>query len=789
MTMPRVTPIVAVLAVIVALYLPGLLQPGIPHPPLPKLNDGTLQFFPWRAYWRDEVLAGRLPLWNPYLFGGTPFAGESLSAGFYPGTLLFLLPLPLELAFKLHLVLHLLVAAVFMDCLCRSLGASRMGAAFGALAFALNAQFAAFVFGGWLNPLAVASWSPAVLWAFVEAMQSTERERCWRYSAAGACFVALQLLGGHPEWAYYTTLLLGVTAAAAGWAGRKTSRHSPWRAGAVMIGIFVGGALVAGVQLLPTLEATWWSSRGQNALAGLSLSARASLSPWLLPTLLVPRLYGPWDLELSVDSWLHRALGLRVSWGETIAYVGVVPLVLSAFGWRARPRLLPPSTWLVIGALGLLFAMDDLTHLKSLTDRILPLQGVFRSPARYVFFVYFALSVLASFGMTRLEADAVRVGRSMRRVLLGATTLLAVAALTLLSASHAVASWELARFPLPQSLGALLTERPLSVEAVASWAVRYTGVELLKASTWFAVATWGVAMAGTRRGRTPRFVWILFTVTAADLGTVAWPFLRSLASPERVYAVDLDHLRPLAGTTTRIVVDGDRLLAGGRNVPLLARVRSFDGYDVFLLAHYGRVAATLGGPDQDRRLGALAVSMRLARDLTPGAGRGRWRLEPISPSVPYAYWTDRGIVVTNDDDALARLPSILDTHPPAVLVTAGDLRGPAPPAALEPAPPARVELRRDEPGRIVVRVSSARRGWLILNECWYPGWRATVDGTTTPIHRVNVAVQGIEVPAGTHVVEFHYAPASFRTGVVASVGGCVLVLSAFVRRRRTASTV
>ena len=49
---------------------------------------------PWRAAVRGEVFAGRLPLWNPYVLGGSPLLAVQQPAVLHPGTWVgFLLPL------------------------------------------------------------------------------------------------------------------------------------------------------------------------------------------------------------------------------------------------------------------------------------------------------------------------------------------------------------------------------------------------------------------------------------------------------------------------------------------------------------------------------------------------------------------------------------------------------------------------------------------------------------------------------------------------------------------------
>jgi len=99
---------------------------------------------------------------------------------------------------------------------------------------------------------------------------------------------------------------------------------------------------------------------------------------------------------------------------------------------------------------------------------------------------------------------------------------------------------------------------------------------------------------------------------------------------------------------------------------------------------------------------------------------------------------------------------------------------------------ARVERITDSHFRL--SVSTAGGGFLVLSETHYPGWHAYIDGAPRPVERTNVAFQGVEVPAGSHIVEFRLESTTHRVGVGMSIAGvltCALLL--IVDRRRTAS--
>src|SRR5690606_11982280 len=47
-------------------------------------GDFTHHFLPFSLFLQDEVLAGRLPLWNPFTYGGHPVLADVQAAIFYP---------------------------------------------------------------------------------------------------------------------------------------------------------------------------------------------------------------------------------------------------------------------------------------------------------------------------------------------------------------------------------------------------------------------------------------------------------------------------------------------------------------------------------------------------------------------------------------------------------------------------------------------------------------------------------------------------------------------------------
>jgi hypothetical protein len=73
-------------------------------------------------------------------------------------------------------------------------------------------------------------------------------------------------------------------------------------------------------------------------------------------------------------------------------------------------------------------------------------------------------------------------------------------------------------------------------------------------------------------------------------------------------------------------------------------------------------------------------------------------------------------------------------------------------------------------------VRSETGGRFELDEQFYPGWRATVDGSAVPIERWSEAFQSIQVPPGEHRLAFQFRSSGLRIGALISL----LAIIAFV---------
>jgi hypothetical protein len=108
-----------------------------------------------------------------------------------------------------------------------------------------------------------------------------------------------------------------------------------------------------------------------------------------------------------------------------------------------------------------------------------------------------------------------------------------------------------------------------------------------------------------------------------------------------------------------------------------------------------------------------------------------------------------------------------------------------PPAPAARAQPEAVRFTRDAPDSVSLDVNAAASAQLVLDDAFYPGWKATVDGHGVPIRPANVAFRAVPVPAGHHRVRFSYDPVALAIGIWTSVGAALLIaLVSLVRLAR-----
>lgn len=290
------------------------------------------------------------------------------------------------------------------------------------------------------------------------------------------------------------------------------------------------------------------------------------------------------------------------------------------------------------------------------------------------------------------------------------------------------------------------------------------------AQAWF-VAALGLAMLAALgvgeaevRWKKPWAGLALVVLFAADLCHFnSWhnPLAYGRASYEEMYGAGEAALRFKVGGKIdppfRLHIPDRLPIFGPLNSPLTVRVETTGGYNPLELAawrEYKTAAET-----NHRLLDGVAAAIEV-----------RAKQEEISgnPTVmARAYFAPEVVGVSSLEESRARLAALDPRRQSVVFGLPGGIGQDA---------EARAKSMLVLPGRIAVRYSAAAPSLLRLADAWYPGWQAAVEGQPVEVLRVNHALMGAVVPAGSHEVVFEFHPRLFRRGVWISLGALALTL-------------
>lgn len=345
-------------------------------------GDVFTYFYPYWAEATRALRAGRLPLWNPYLFMGAPFLANSQIGVFYPLNWPLWLLLPADRSVHLSIVLHLCLAALNTYLWGRaSLRMGRLGAGAGGCTYALGGYLGAQV--EHVNQLQGLAWLPLMLVLWDRAA----KRRSGRLEFAGlAIIIGLVLLAGHTQTAFIALVGLAVYGLGPGfW---RVVRRREWRPlgqqAALLAGAIVLGTTLAAVQLIPT----WELSRLSIRAGGLPFNERVSfsLSPFYLARALLPGYVAPVAPE-------HI---------EYVACVGVAGLALAVLATVNRPIGKPA----LLAFLGLFLSLGLYNPVYLFLARFAPGFAHFRVPARWLALYALGVAALAGQGTEALGGHA-----------------------------------------------------------------------------------------------------------------------------------------------------------------------------------------------------------------------------------------------------------------------------------------------------------------------------------------------------------------------------------------------
>lgn len=703
-------------------------------------------FYPFGEFMFAAFRDGRLPLWNPYVFLGFPQYAEPQLSTFYPVTWL-LTYIPASIAYALQYAIHYAWASIGGYVFARRLGAKWSGAFFGGLAIAYALTMTVRIFVGHMPHVMTLAWMPWVLAAAHWAVQ----KRTWTATIiAGVPLGMAFLIGYIPFLILMVPVLVIFMLWLAGRAWFGGDRPGAFRILAQLAGIGLFAAILAAIQLLPSLEFALNSNRAADRY---NFSDSYSIQWSFLLTGLMPDLFGA--PQGAVELWLQDLPG-AIYW-EWALYGGILPLVLFVLAWSVGKKAW--RFWVLLGLFGILLALGDKGVFHRLLYDYLPGWSAFRFASRPVYLFNLALAVLAGLMLDRWfdlpQERHAHLAGILKKVLIGVGGLMGF--LILLSIL-----WQ-----------GVQTE-PEAVQIAGALS------EQLMRLLFFTVLSLGLLIWGYGRPR-----WLFATLAVLILVVDLW-------GQGNKFITDIKQEPELGWVMADLALPENRL-----DYRVLSKALSENsGYFYDFYSIYGYDGFTLEASEKLHDLAvsdARVVRMLSGRYLMHGPW---WELPVIAPgweiltepagatiyertdAGPRTFIVHEVLGVADAEEAYAKLSDPnLDFTQTAVVQVLPDTN-----CALEPAGPVQSSARiiSYEPERVVIEANAAAGGWLVLNDLHYPGWEAWVDGAPVVIQPTNFALRGVCVPAGTHEIVFEFHPTILRTGALITAAGLLLLIVALV---------
>jgi len=810
------------LALTAAFYAPILL--GLRWFPT---GDFTDHFLPFSLFQRAEILAGRLPVWNPYTFSGHPFLADIQAAVFYPISNLVLgLTLPWgDVMSRLYwleveAILQIALAGFFTYLLACDLVRSRSAAFLAGCLFAFSGYLTGYP-ALQTAVLRTAIWLPLVLWCLRRAFAAGA---AWRWSITAAVAYTIAFLGGHPQTflflsycvAGWIVMLLvtgaGVHRAPASATSRvpisrqlpKVARLQRASKVAAFYAIFLG---LSAAQLWPSLEFTSLSVRSgmdyASASGGFPLKDTWQLFAPGVRSQFSPLFTGILGLGLAVlaaVSGIASLFGSGRSWAER-EESAPLPAVRAARAPDAAALAAPDAAafaapllfFVIVAITALLASYGDNGFLYPFLYRWAPGWSMFRGQERAAYLVAFGLSMAAAYGTAAFLALPQRTRRAALLIWM-ATAAAALIAIGLLLSPGLDANGQAAWLRSCIAGGTVLVVMlVLAVRTLPRWAMT-------------AVVT----------------MTVLFELVVANAGTN----LSSRPVLPQPEAVALQAIVAPTGEAAPPRVQNEHLL--GEDYGMLARVEDVNGTSPLRLARYDALLSDfpqarlwqLTGTQyvlttRDDLYAASQVVAELPGSARTGTAAAPSLIHQLAENHPRA-WVVNSLATADDASAPARLgDGNLNLAQTALLPPA--ISGSGRPIGLEDgilsnAGSSETRVEQIAPGQLRIHVRSEYGGYLVVSENWLPGWRATVrEGAPStasratvarlqhayqgspsaqdaspveaPVLRTNLTFLGLPVAAGESTVELVYRPASVRGGLLISGLTILLLAGAWVMRR------
>lgn len=767
--------------------MPGW-ESGIPNKPIG--DDQIRIFYPERTFTNAVLAKKNVPLWNPYVFAGSPHLSNFQSAVFYPLNILYTF-LPQISAWTILLVIQPIMAIFFMYLFLKLFKLEKAAIWLGAISFG----FSGFILVWSQENVVVgqaALWLPLVLLG-IEGFLTTNRRI---YYLIAVLALTCSFLAGFFQITFYIfifTFLYGIFRAKTIQTGLKRKTIF------TLVSIYVFSLLISAVQLLPSIESFLESPRSTS-------SAWYLFETYLLP---ITHIFNAIIPDIFGNPGAYNFFG-RGFYRETILYAGLIPLVFAIYAcFKVKTNFV--IRFFTTAALLSFFLTLDSPFTRWLFRLPFPLLPTFL-PSRIFIITTFSIATLSAFGLSIWIRQRGKEDRIMLRIFPVLYTILLFVALygvfLILNYNH-IASFQQfnnyiiihGSYPTKINMLVLLKNLILPFTMLSFLFV------FLKAKKMLNLSLLGIILL-TMFGQfyflnkylvfgEPQFLYpknavISFLKSRNSLDrflTLRQPMQENISTYAQIYSVEgVNPIFPRRYGELLFAVKNNGKIS--KDIPRIeARLSELgDKENPFEDNRRMRLFSLLGikyilyfddhNPENTR---ANEYPQNLFK---PVWQHGNWYGLEYIKSFPRVFLTNK-ITIQNNPQRILDLifdpktdlsSNIILEEKPNEITGSGKFIN-----MNKSSPDSSISITSYEPQKVEIITKTNKPQMLFLSDNYYPGWKAYVDNKETKIYRADYTFRAIYLPKGQHTVIFKYAPMSFKIGLAISALSVIMFLLVIFR--------
>jgi len=588
-------------------------------------------------------------------------------------------------------------------------------------------------------------WLPAILLFLLRALRTEHRGRALLEAAAGGLCMGMSILTGGVQYSMMQAIVVvtalfwyGIATLSPGGnssaAGLFSGNRAYWLRLATVAAVILAVAFGLGAaQLFPAYEYG-------------HLSLRSIAGGWYPMSDKIPydRMdHGMWP-ESIVTGLFPAGFDGKIGGGEAWPfYIGAFPFILAVIAiWKCWSNLwVRYMTGLAL--VTFLYTLGEFSPLNGILYALVPFLWMAREPSRFLYLVSFALAALAAFGLDTLFETA------------GQTDYWAPA--------RPYLKWISIVCSAALFLPAVFTQLNVGLWTIVSLLL------ILASAAWFHRLT--------VRQASPAMRVILAAFIFFDLASFNWleANWNTLIKAGDQYEQMLN-LRPAAMFLKsrpglfRVRVSADP----EPNVGDIYGIQSLWGGGATILTDFSRIIG-----HEDLLNVRYHIKPNTSPDPNPIYKDSLWKVYEDKNGFDRAWLVHQVVVEPMHDAVFTRMDA-----PGTDLHTTAIVESPLPRPLDPPGADGTVRFRSYEADSMALDVTSSGSALLVLSELYYPGWRATVNGHSVEIRKVDGALRGILVPSGKSQVVLEYVPMSFYLGAGLSGLTAICVFAAWLILRR-----